>query len=119
MAHRSPDDLRRERRALLRLGLTGAAWAALPEPLHAAARAVARPDRPYLGAALRAARWIHAARIETAHGVTWPADPRDPKSVSRDLYTGAPGVVLFHRSEEHTSELQSRQYLVCRHLLEK
>src|SRR3712207_8378261 len=35
-------------------------------------------------------------------------------------------VVLFHavtlvvvRSEEHTSELQSRQYLVCRLLLEK
>src|SRR3712207_8273747 len=28
----------------------------------------------------------------------------------------APGVV---RSEEHTSELQSRQYLVCRLLLEK
>src|SRR3712207_8938455 len=26
---------------------------------------------------------------------------------------------LFHRSEEHTSELQSRQYLVCRLLLEK
>src|SRR5438445_902543 len=25
----------------------------------------------------------------------------------------------FHRSEEHTSELQSRQYLVCRLLLEK
>src|SRR3712207_9374082 len=24
----------------------------------------------------------------------------------------------FHRSEEHTSELQSRQYLVCRLLLE-
>src|SRR3712207_8903911 len=33
------------------------------------------------------------------------------------------GVVLEHhgevRSEEHTSELQSRQYLVCRLLLEK
>src|SRR3712207_7679789 len=28
-----------------------------------------------------------------------------------------PGVA--HRSEEHTSELQSRQYLVCRLLLEK
>src|SRR3712207_8418806 len=27
--------------------------------------------------------------------------------------------VLFGRSEEHTSELQSRQYLVCRLLLEK
>src|SRR3712207_8448512 len=26
---------------------------------------------------------------------------------------------LHHRSEEHTSELQSRQYLVCRLLLEK
>src|SRR3712207_8213213 len=28
-------------------------------------------------------------------------------------------VVLDFRSEEHTSELQSRQYLVCRLLLEK
>src|SRR3712207_8760390 len=26
---------------------------------------------------------------------------------------------VFYRSEEHTSELQSRQYLVCRLLLEK
>src|SRR3712207_8180891 len=29
------------------------------------------------------------------------------------------GVVIRVRSEEHTSELQSRQYLVCRLLLEK
>src|SRR3712207_817663 len=29
------------------------------------------------------------------------------------------GVALRSRSEEHTSELQSRQYLVCRLLLEK
>src|SRR3712207_8869528 len=29
------------------------------------------------------------------------------------------GELLFARSEEHTSELQSRQYLVCRLLLEK
>src|SRR3712207_6868165 len=28
-------------------------------------------------------------------------------------------LALRHRSEEHTSELQSRQYLVCRLLLEK
>src|SRR3712207_7988550 len=27
--------------------------------------------------------------------------------------------LCWHRSEEHTSELQSRQYLVCRLLLEK
>src|SRR3712207_7061008 len=30
-----------------------------------------------------------------------------------------PGALLQPRSEEHTSELQSRQYLVCRLLLEK
>src|SRR3712207_7804825 len=29
------------------------------------------------------------------------------------------GVAVDRRSEEHTSELQSRQYLVCRLLLEK
>src|SRR3712207_8378636 len=34
----------------------------------------------------------------------------------RDGAAGAGGLV---RSEEHTSELQSRQYLVCRLLLEK
>src|SRR3712207_8184942 len=40
-------------------------------------------------------------------------------SVDRDLmrYFSDPRVRL--RSEEHTSELQSRQYLVCRLLLEK
>src|SRR3712207_7881009 len=31
----------------------------------------------------------------------------------------ANNVVIEERSEEHTSELQSRQYLVCRLLLEK
>src|SRR3712207_8982460 len=33
--------------------------------------------------------------------------------------SGASDRPLKHRSEEHTSELQSRQYLVCRLLLEK
>src|SRR3712207_8306022 len=32
---------------------------------------------------------------------------------------GTAGLVTGQRSEEHTSELQSRQYLVCRLLLEK
>src|SRR3712207_7182729 len=36
------------------------------------------------------------------------------EQASFDLLT-----ILFPRSEEHTSELQSRQYLVCRLLLEK
>src|SRR3712207_7443459 len=33
--------------------------------------------------------------------------------------TGKVTTLPAHRSEEHTSELQSRQYLVCRLLLEK
>src|SRR3712207_7671450 len=45
------------------------------------------------------------------------------ESVERDYQVTLPidavGVVLDYRSEEHTSELQSRQYLVCRLLLEK
>src|SRR3712207_8155689 len=44
-----------------------------------------------------------------------------------DTFVGSDGAPLSHlgvltdpnRSEEHTSELQSRQYLVCRLLLEK
>src|SRR3712207_7594111 len=38
------------------------------------------------------------------------------KAFSRE---GAAVVITGRRSEEHTSELQSRQYLVCRLLLEK
>src|SRR3712207_6872314 len=54
----------------------------------------------------------------------------DPQIVSQSLQTLLSGVpvttvrdgterVEVVRSEEHTSELQSRQYLVCRLLLEK
>src|SRR3712207_8963361 len=35
------------------------------------------------------------------------------------MNSDAAGEVMWERSEEHTSELQSRQYLVCRLLLEK
>src|SRR3712207_8115456 len=46
-------------------------------------------------------------------------------SLARDSKTSSPHIRFFFerciqiRSEEHTSELQSRQYLVCRLLLEK
>src|SRR3712207_6905508 len=59
-------------------------------------------------------------------------EPRADDPVPRDEPRPAPlrrrwerqrpaeeGGQLRHRSEEHTSELQSRQYLVCRLLLEK
>src|SRR3712207_6955233 len=36
-----------------------------------------------------------------------------------EVRDGTQGCVVVARSEEHTSELQSRQYLVCRLLLEK
>src|SRR3712207_7873502 len=54
------------------------------------------------------------------------ADPRwRERYITGDLHTSiiktvkGRTVMMQHRSEEHTSELQSRQYLVCRLLLEK
>src|SRR3712207_7316858 len=43
---------------------------------------------------------------------------RRPDGRGRDPTVGEE-LLLVERSEEHTSELQSRQYLVCRLLLEK
>src|SRR3712207_8117851 len=39
--------------------------------------------------------------------------------VERELFSHVDEMWRTRRSEEHTSELQSRQYLVCRLLLEK
>ncbi len=48
-----------------------------------------------LDGALRAERWIRTTRVETEHGIVWPADPKTPASVERALYNGFPGVVVF------------------------
>src|SRR3712207_7591627 len=55
---------------------------------------------------------LRAGRGAVRHGL----DPHPAllRAAARHLDQRAPG-----RSEEHTSELQSRQYLVCRLLLEK
>src|SRR3712207_8910212 len=45
----------------------------------------------------------------------WPG----PGRLARPTTAGWTGEPEGERSEEHTSELQSRQYLVCRLLLEK
>src|SRR3712207_8779376 len=56
---------------------------------------------------------LYAAPLnEPLPTVPVPLRPQD-KDVPLPLQT------LIERSEEHTSELQSRQYLVCRLLLEK
>src|SRR3712207_7087577 len=70
-------------------------------------RAVSSPDGAGTGAA----------------GQRTPADQAEPEHAdTQQQVKDVVGVVQRHevgRSEEHTSELQSRQYLVCRLLLEK
>src|SRR3712207_8525976 len=47
-------------------------------------------------------------------------DQRKTELVNESQFISVAAVKYLHgRSEEHTSELQSRQYLVCRLLLEK
>src|SRR3712207_8128324 len=61
----------------------------------------------------------HRPRRRAARG-DGPRLPRDVPSRPRDPARRAGGRPDHpRRSEEHTSELQSRQYLVCRLLLEK
>src|SRR3712207_7681700 len=45
--------------------------------------------------------------------------PRGARALHARGADGGAALARAHRSEEHTSELQSRQYLVCRLLLEK
>src|SRR5438445_9242869 len=72
-----------------------------------------------LGGARRALdrRGVRIAR----HGDRRPAHDADPGEIHRADRRGDPAASARAgpRSEEHTSELQSRQYLVCRLLLEK
>src|SRR3712207_8332482 len=76
-------------------------------------------ERPQLRTGLRIARLHCRHRCEHL--------PRQSPALNRHLAVNglAPGRAqeqvkpVIERSEEHTSELQSRQYLVCRLLLEK
>src|SRR3712207_8740015 len=65
----------------------------------------APPEGPNVTRLLRGGRFVE---IRSAGGAQPLGSPR-----FRDLFA------VRRRSEEHTSELQSRQYLVCRLLLEK
>src|SRR3712207_8337202 len=61
--------------------------------------------------------WPYRHRIPSDWGGTWLecSSSGPARGSGRRWRGGSPG----KRSEEHTSELQSRQYLVCRLLLEK
>lgn len=52
-------------------------------------------DHPYLEAAESAGRWLQRTSVPNEHGLVWPADPNDPKSVNPTLYAGTPGPILF------------------------
>src|SRR3712207_7257464 len=75
----------------------------------------------------RRAGWVAHGRIECRPLVGQPGKllRRDNRRILRHLHhhaatpVGKWDVHTYLRSEEHTSELQSRQYLVCRLLLEK
>src|SRR3712207_9161342 len=67
------------------------------------------------GSSLRAAR--RSATATTASGDRVSIKP--PQGLHSSTKHCVVGGVSGERSEEHTSELQSRQYLVCRLLLEK
>src|SRR3712207_8513094 len=72
-----------------------------------------------MGGSLRAYDWLASSRlVRVGSGVTAARQPLEllgPGSNPGSPALRGPDL----RSEEHTSELQSRQYLVCRLLLEK
>src|SRR5947209_11261485 len=63
---------------------------------------------------------IYTLSLHDALPISRPNGPdRSPSCSGAAALRGCAGAVGGTRSEEHTSELQSRQYLVCRLLLEK
>src|SRR3712207_7391106 len=80
---------------------------------------IRRPPRstlfPYTTLFRSASCWFWTENDLNSH-----ADRGDFRAVCEIINRGVnDGGPVNHRSEEHTSELQSRQYLVCRLLLEK
>src|SRR3712207_7508144 len=64
--------------------------------------------------------WVESAPVSCSLDATAPPSVSRAASASRaGTDAGMPSSTCIRRSEEHTSELQSRQYLVCRLLLEK
>lgn len=93
------------RREALGRGLVAAAFTVLPvrglegrggERAH-------QPASPYLDTAFAAERWLARQAMRDGRGLTWPADPADPKSIQENLYSGSPGVVLFYLELAHAT----------------
>src|SRR2546425_8645890 len=90
---------------------------------HALHRLCARPARARTGAQQRPWREVHRGPASGAAGVSGSVPFCGEGSGTRvcveATYSRAEARVDRQRSEEHTSELQSLAYLVCRLLLEK
>src|SRR3712207_8322878 len=82
---------------------------------------IRRPPRSTLFPYTTLFRSRRSRRVPVDHATTWlEHDPAElVGALGQDLAVLCAQYVLRLRSEEHTSELQSRQYLVCRLLLEK
>src|SRR3712207_7493120 len=76
---------------------------------------IRRPPRSTLFPYTTLFRSFDAHGVLWAAGLTVPEIAEDPQAAQNHAWITVPD----RRSEEHTSELQSRQYLVCRLLLEK
>src|SRR5205823_13532779 len=77
-----------------------------------ALRRVMPPDRVWLGLMYRAGVYAFSSDEDDK--------PPNPTTLYEKYYTfDKSGTFELRRSEEHTSELQSLAYLVCRLLLEK
>src|SRR3712207_8191063 len=72
---------------------------------------------PILPFSPRIAR-VATSKYRLSISTIWPGVDRSEKAV-KPRRSAKSDVTSTTRSEEHTSELQSRQYLVCRLLLEK
>src|SRR5258707_10368170 len=83
---------------------------------------LARPRSPPGMSATRAITRVFTSAENAAPALTWwSVLALSPLSLpgETEMATNSSPISAPERSEEHTSELQSRQYLVCRLLLEK
>jgi lantibiotic modifying enzyme len=92
-----------ERRELLKQALLGSGLLAAPRWLTASEFTVAGTAQDYRAAALAAERWINSTVQREGDIARWPVDPLKPAVVDQSLYSGMPGVVLFHLELHHAT----------------
>src|SRR3712207_7343141 len=84
---------------------------------------IRRPPRstlfPYTTALPISCSGCTVSRTTASSSPLNPSGSETSRSLAEKVSSVLRASYLWRRSEEHTSELQSRQYLVCRLLLEK